>query len=132
MQTTIYQPDRKKLRELDAKEATLLFRSLLNADAGRLRLKNYRVSVDETNTADDVTEVAAAHHAAGLRRSNEGGSTMAFMINRRIALNLIVRAPIAHHLPRQVDVIAAVRVPHKQHLHRQFPRLALLEHLLPV
>lgn len=49
---SIYTPDRQRLRGLGPQEATALFRTLLFAEAGRMRLRNIRISVDETNTAD--------------------------------------------------------------------------------
>ncbi len=62
---SIYTPDRQRLRGLGPQEATTLFRTLLFAEAGRMRLRNIRISVDETNTADGGIDAFAEQVDAG-------------------------------------------------------------------
>lgn len=71
MNVNIYTPDRQRLRGLGPREATILFRALLFAEAGRMRLRNIRISVDETNTADGGVDAFAEQAVGG---SSEPGS----------------------------------------------------------
>jgi hypothetical protein len=70
IQLTIYTPDREKLRRLDSTGAAKFFRALLYADAGRLRLDEIRVSIDETNTADGGIDAYARQAEVDGRRGS--------------------------------------------------------------
>ncbi|MDR6857868.1 hypothetical protein [Variovorax guangxiensis] len=65
MNVSIYTPDRQRLRGLAPQDATILFRALLFAEAGRMRLRNIRISVDETNTADGGIDAFAEQVSSG-------------------------------------------------------------------